>query len=514
MGPSPMAECEAHEGAVSETSEAPAPAPAHALVCRLFLRLLGLVYLIAFLSLLVQVEGLIGSRGILPIAELLEWARAQTGPERYWLLPTLCWLDAGDGFLFFLCGCGAALAGLLLLEIAPAPVLVLLWAFYLSLVNAGQIFLGYQWDSLLLEAGFLAIFLAPLDPRPRADWRPSPIALWLLRWLLFRLMFSSGVVKLRSGDPSWRGLSALRFHYETQPLPTWAGWHVHQLPVWFHTLSCALMFVTELAVPFLVFAPRRFRFAGCGALLAFQILIATTGNYCFFNLLTIALCLLLLDDAALPRRWRERTAPAAPSRRPRAWPRWVLAPVAGVVLTVSGADLLATLGLGLPWPAPLVALERAVGPFRTINGYGLFAVMTTSRPEIVVEGSDDGMTWRPYEFKWKPGDLRRAPAFVAPHQPRLDWQMWFAALGTCERNPWFIRFLVRLQEGSPPVVRLLAGNPFPQAPPRRIRSTLYDYRFTGLEARRKDGAWWRREPLGPYCPELPLGAYSRTSPPS
>jgi hypothetical protein len=254
----------------------------------------------------------------------------------------------------------------------------------------------------------------------------------------------------------------------------------------------------------LIFAPRRARIAGCGALMSLQVLIALTGNYCFFNLLTIGLCLLLLDDRALPERWREPPPPVNSEPRPRAWPTWVLVAVTGIVALVSGAQMARTIGLRVPWPRPLVAIVRAASPLRSINGYGLFAVMTTTRPEIVVEGSDDGVTWRGYGFPWKPGALSRAPAFVAPHQPRLDWQMWFAALGTCRENPWFVRFLDRLLAGSPPVLGLLAENPFPQAPPRRIRTTLYDYRFTTVAARRKDGTWWTRQELGPYCPELPL----------
>lgn len=479
--------------------------PNHSLVRWLFLRALGIVYLIAFASLWAQVDGLIGSSGVLPIREFLDGVRRQTGHERYWLLPTLCWLDPGDGFLGVLCGGGVLLSCLLILGWAPAPILVLLWAFYLSLTLAGQDFLGFQWDSLLLEAGLLSVFFAPLGlrPLPGREAPPSPVALWGLRWLLFRLMLSSGVVKLASGDAAWRGLTALRFHYETQPLPTWVGWYVHQLPGMFQTASVILTFVMELAVPFLVFAPRRLRLGGAAALVGFQLLIAATGNYCFFNLLTIVLCLLLLDDEALPRRWRAwpaRTGAGSPAGRP--WPRWLLAPVAAVILVISSAEMLGTLGLTLPWPRPVVVLYSWVAPFRSINSYGLFAVMTTRRPEIVVEGSRDGRTWLAYEFRWKPGDLARSPRFVAPYQPRLDWQMWFAALGRSEDNAWFVRFLLRLLDGSPQVTSLLERNPFGATPPRFVRAVLYDYRFTDLATRRAHGTWWRREPMGLYCPAL------------
>jgi hypothetical protein len=474
------------------------PSPARqAATTRLFLRLLGLVYITAFASLALQVEGLVGSHGIVPASEFLSWARSQTGAERYWLVPTLFWLDASDPALLLVSWGGVALAALLACGIAPAAVLALLWACYLSLVSVGNVFLGYQWDALLLETGFLAIFVAPLGSRLRAGQEPPWVSLWLLRWLLFRLTFASGVVKLASGDPTWRSLSALLVHYETQPLPSWVGWYAHQLPAWFQRLSCGVMFAIELLVPWLVFGPRRARLAAFFPLVALQVLIALTGNYAFFNLLTLTLCVLLLDDAALP--WRR--APETASARP--WSRFLLVPMAVVVGLLSLAIFTSSCGLELPWPRVVALLYRAVAPFRSINGYGLFAVMTTSRPEIVVEGSDDGASWKAYGFREKPGDLARAPAFVAPHQPRLDWQMWFAALGRCEQTPWFERFLERLREGSPPVLGLLATNPFPDHPPRYTRALVFDYRFTDSNARRDTGAWWRREPKGPYCKESP-----------
>jgi hypothetical protein len=470
-----------------------------------FLRILGLIYLLAFLSLSVQIDGLIGPRGLLPATQLLDGISAQVGPERFWLLPTAFWLGAGEAALRAAALLGVLLSLLLVVGVLPLPVLALLWATYLSFTNVGQVFLGYQWDSLLLETGFLALFVAParLWPRPGPESEPAPLGLWLLRFLLFRLMLSSGLVKLVSGDSSWRRLTALRIHYETQPLPTWIGWYAHQLPAWFHTLSCALMFVVEVGVPFLLFAPRRLRIAGGAALAAFQVLIAATGNYGFFNLLSLALCLLALDDAALPAFLRARLS-ALEARPPRPFPTPILAPLAALVLLVSGAQMAGSTGIRVPWPSPVLGLFRLAAPFRTINSYGLFAVMTTSRPEIVVEGSMDGLAWRAYEFRWKPGDLHRDPAFVAPHQPRLDWQMWFAALETCEENPWFVRFLVALLEGSPPVLGLLETDPFPGRPPRFVRAVLYEYRFTDLSRLREDGAWWAREPRGLYCPVLSL----------
>jgi hypothetical protein len=240
----------------------------------------------------------------------------------------------------------------------------------------------------------------------------------------------------------------------------------------------------------------------CGALVFLQVVIAATGNYAFFNLLAIALCVLLLDDEAFPPRWRRRPPAALPQRR--RWPRVIVALAAAVILLVSGAQTIAMLFRPRSFPAPVIAVARSIAPFQIVNTYGLFAVMTTSRPEISVEGSDDGQTWRPYVFRWKPGDPARRPRFVAPHQPRLDWQMWFAALGECRNSPWLYGLFQRLLEGSPPVLGLLAEDPFPERPPRYVRALVYDYRFTSPEERARTGRWWRRGEPRPFCPPMSL----------
>jgi hypothetical protein len=397
---------------------------------------------------------------------------------------------------------GAALAGLLILGYWPRGVLFMLWALYLSLMSVGQVFLGYQWDSLLVETGLLSLMLGPGGLRPRAgrESEPAPASLWLLRLLLFRLMLSSGLVKLLSGDPTWRGLTALTFHYETQPLPTWIGYFVHQLPVWFHKLSCGLMFVVELVVPFFLFGGRRGRLVGAAALAGFQLLIASTGNYCFFNLLTLALCLSALDDGQLPAWLRARLPAAGGDARPKVLAPVALAPLAAVFALAAAVRLSSTVGLAPLWPGPVLDASNVLEPFGAAYPYGLFAVMTTSRLEIEVQGSGDGVGWRPYAFRWKPGDVERRPGFVAPFQPRLDWQMWFAALGSCEMNPWLQRLFVGLMNDEPAVLSLLDGDPFERAPPRFVRAVQYDYRFTDLATWRRAGAWWRREPRGLYCP--------------
>jgi hypothetical protein len=269
----------------------------------------------------------------------------------------------------------------------------------------------------------------------------------------------------------------------------------------------AIMFFIELVVPFFIFMPRRLRLASCALLVLLQLAIGLTGNYAFFNLLTVALCLLLLDDSVWLKSLRMKTPRVAqrgapPS--PRRWPRWIVVPAGVMVLLLSAVSFTRTLGLDIPWPRPLALLHDKAGPFRTFNTYGLFAIMTTTRPEIIVEGSMDGIAWLPYEFKWKPGDPRRRPGFVAPHQPRLDWQMWFAALGTYHSNDWFVSFLGRLLQGSPETLSLLAQNPFPNHPPKYIRALLFQYRFTSSRERSDTGAWWKQEYQGVYFPARAL----------
>ncbi|MXV74531.1 DUF393 domain-containing protein, partial [Candidatus Poribacteria bacterium] len=469
----------------------------------LFLRGLGCIYFIAFLSLWVQIHGLIGSNGILPAEQYLAAVRQQIGTDGYYLLPTLFWLNPSDACLHFLCAGGVVLSLILIAGFLPTATLTGLWMFYLSLVTVGQAFLSFQWDVLLLEAGLLAIFFAPLRSRDtfRRASQPSGAFLWLLRWLLFRLMFASGFVKLAS-DTVWRNLTALNFHYETQPLPTWIGWYVHQLPEWLHKASVIGMFAVELVVPFLIFAPRRLRTAGCVGLIGLQVLIILTGNYCFFNLLTIALCLLLIDDVTWKGLLSKRFMPNFQSVEgsPHRYRRVSIAVVAILLFILSGIRFGGQLFRDVQFPD--LAWMR---PFRSVNTYGLFADMTESRPEIIVEGSNDRITWETYHFRWKPGDLKAAPKWVAPHQPRLDWQMWFAALqGSYRNTPWFPHFIGALLQGKPEVLQLLAENPFPENPPRYVRATLYDYHFTDIATKRSEGTWWYRERKGMYCPAVSL----------
>ncbi len=467
-----------------------------------FLRLLGLVYLIAFGSFWSQADGLIGHEGILPVAPWLEQLRNRFGTEAYRIFPTLCWFNSSDAFLHLLCGTGVVLSLLLILQVAPVFCLALLWGLYLSISVSGQVFMNFQWDALLLEAGFLSIFLAPFRFIPSRRSRPpvSPWSHFMLRWLLFRLMFMSGIVKLTSGDDSWWNLTALHYHYETQPLPTPPAWWANLLPPWFQAVSIVILFAVELGAPLLLFCPRRMRLTGVAALIALQVLIAFTGNYCFFNLLTIGLCLLSVDDYCLKSLDTKRSTEVVGVR----WPSWIVVPITALTLLFSVPLLWSAFFPEADWPAFISLPYSYLEAFRSLNGYGLFRVMTKTRPEIIVEGSQDGETWESYEFKYKVGDPQRAPPVVAPNQPRLDWQMWFAALGDVQGEPWFMNFLARLLQGSKPVLGLLEKNPFPSSPPRYIRARLFEYHFTNSLERQQTGAWWKREEEGVYCPPVTL----------
>ena len=457
----------------------------------LFSRVLAIIYAVAFISFGLQARGLIGSEGILPAREFLSAVHQQLGGIAMWRLPTLFWWGSADLTLLSITWGGVALSLVSLLTKAHSRwqsiVFIVLWAYYLSIVNAGQIFMGYQWDWLLVEAGFLAIFLQPSKPR-----------VWLFRWLLFRLMFESGAVKLLSGDPSWHNFTALRFHYWTQPLPTPLAWYINLAPGWFQTFSVGVVFAVELALPFLIFAPRRLkRFGGIGAI-AFQCLILLTGNYTFFNLLTIALCLFLFDDAFF-EHWKFPTKPAA-TRAPN---RYVTRVVWSLVAFLSVVELGATMN---KLPAPVARAAQQISQFGFVNHYGLFAIMTTKRMEVQIEGSQDGQTWEPYLFRYKPGPLNRGLSWVEPLQPRLDWQMWFAALSSARDNPWFIRMMVGLLRGSKPIAALFEQTPFSGVPPKFLRATIYEYRFTSWDERQKTGNYWKREIKGLYFPVVSLRA--------
>jgi predicted DCC family thiol-disulfide oxidoreductase YuxK len=468
------------------------------LVSWLFLRLLGLTFLVAFVSIGSQITGLVGEDGILPLSNYLNSVAVEHGAERYLFAPTLFWINSSDAALVSACLIGAAASSLLVLNVLTRTMLIVAFVLHLSLWAALPVFGHIQPDALILEVGLLAIFLT---------WG-SGIVIWLFRWLLFRFMLMSGLVKLLTHDLSWAQLTALDFHYETQPLPTPLAWYAHQLPEWFQQLSVLSMFGIELVLPWLIFMPRRLRFVAAWGFLVLQIAISLTGNYYFLNLLTIFLCLFLFDDRALKAVLPARLTSRVDYRLP----------VPGTLATAAAAVFatsIVAVDLALTWqrieqrplPEPLAALVETASRFGITNFYGFFGKMTTVRREIVVEGSRDGEHWQAYEFRYKPGDVHRCPSWSIPHHPRLDWTMWFAAGESPYQNLWFGDLLYRLLEGAPPVLGLLAHNPFPDQPPAQVRAMLYRYRFTSSAERDATGDCWVREPLGVYVPPLSLESW-------
>jgi predicted DCC family thiol-disulfide oxidoreductase YuxK len=469
--------------------------PRYDLVSFLFLRLFGLIYLSAFISFGVQAQGLVGSHGILPLAELVDAVASRVGPERFFLMPMVFWWNASDFAIQAVCWAGAGLSLLLVFNLLPRLSLFLLYVLYLSLLYGGQAFMTYQWDTFLLEAGFLALLLS---------FATAP-GIWLLRWLLFRFMLMSAVVKLLSGDPNWWNLSALSYHFLTQPLPTPLAWYAAQLPPSVLRFTTGATFFVELILPFLIFCPRRLRFFAAFGILLLQSCILITGNYNWFNLQAMLLCLPLFDDAALQKILPQRLIRLLPVRGENNAPRRAVTVIVSVLALLIVFCSLVQMDERFGGSPPVVAqaVDRLIEPLHIVSSYGLFAVMTTKRDEIVIEGSDDGVEWREYEFWYKPGDVARRPRWNIPHQPRLDWQMWFAALDDPRRLPWFWHFVQRLLENEPAVTALLEKNPFPDKPPVYVRAQFYDYTFADSEEKAK-GIWWDRRSLGLYFPVVHL----------
>jgi len=483
----------------------------------LFVRAMGVVFAIAFLSLWVQVTSLVGAHGILPAHEFLDAVRGQIGASRFWLLPTVFWVNVSDAALHVVCAAGLVCSLLAVVGVVPAGALLGSWVAYLSLLGIGQDFLHFQWDSLLLEAGVVTVLVAPWRWRLTGAGPPSHAALFLARWLIFRLMLASALAKLLSGDPTWRNLTALDYHYFTQPLPPWTAWYAQHWPEWFQKLSVLVMYVAEGVAPFLIWGPRRVRLTGAAIIAAFQLLIMATGNYGFFNILAIVLCIPLLDDGLWMRGIGQEepvacgvpgaalTTMPAPTR-PHARSRTTVArrALVTIVFIATLVPFAASFRLNARHLGPVNLVYRALAPFYIANHYGLFAVMTTTRPEIIIEGSRDGVEWKAYEFRYKPGEVTRRPRMITPHMPRVDWQMWFAALGDVRQNRWFLVLCWRLLEGSSDVNSVFAVDPFGADPPRYIRANVYMYTFTSADERRATHAWWKRTLRGPYVRTLML----------
>ena len=474
-----------------------------ALVRDVWLRLLGAVLVIAFLSLDGQLVPLYGEHGLLPARDYVSEMHAALDAGRLsaWQVPTVfLWIAPSDAALLWVERAGAACGVLLLLGFWPRLALLGAWLLYLSLATIGQVFLSFQWDNLLLEATFLSLFVAPAGLRPRGAPAPRAAGVLLMLGLLLRLTLESGWSKWLGGDPHWRDLSAMSSYWETAPLPTWVGWWAHQLPAWFQSASTAVTLAIEGLVPLLLLATRRLRLVGVCVLVGFQLLVAATGNYGIFNLLSVALCVWALDDGhlrALAARLRRPIAPRplpAPTRLGTATAR-----LAGALLLT----LLAAAPFRMYWaeptdgpPTALETVESWVAPFRTLNLYHLFVSLTLVRREVEIEGSQDGATWSPYVFAHKPGDPARAPDFVAPYQPRLDFQFWFLCLDGGPRAPWFNRLLVELVTEPALMARLFERTPRGDQAPAYLRYSVWQYHFSSREERERTGDWWTRDLLG------------------
>jgi lipase maturation factor len=468
------------------------------------LRLLGLVYLVAFLILANQALPLIGEKGLLPAGLFLRRAETLFGSrlEAFLQYPSLFWIDVSDPCLLSMAWLGAALSLVMLLGYANAILLAILWVLYLSFVHIGQDWYGYGWEIQLLETGFLAIFSCPLlDGRPFPR-RPPPVPIvWMLRWLAFRIMLGAGLIKLR-GDSCWRDLTCLIYHYETQPIPNPLSRTYHFMPVWFHKGGVLFNHLCELVAPWFSFGPRLARHVAGVLMLLFQIILISSGNLSFLNWLTIVPILACCDDSLLrhilPRRLVARAERAAAESR-ASRPQRIAVAVLVVVVAVLSIDPVRNL------MSSHQAMNTSFNRLHLVNTYGAFGSVGRQRPEIVFEGTEDPVIteqtrWREYEFKCKPGDPGRRPCIISPYHYRLDWQIWFAAMSTPARYPWTLHLIWKLLHNDPGALSLLAGNPFPDAPPRYIRATYYRYEF----ARPDDpgGAWWTRSPLGLWLPPL------------
>ena len=474
----------------------------------LLLRGLALIYLLAITSMWWQIEGLIGSKGVLPANIFFDRVWTSLDLQGLWQCPSLLWLSSSDTTLHLICLLGTVIAIVAFIGFCEGYCFLALWVIYLSLTTAGQTFWSFQWDNLLLESSIIALFLCHWHWKPtNALHHPYHISgIWLMRFLLFKLMFLSGVVKLASRDEVWWNFTALNYHFYTQPLPPFTAWYIHHAPEFFLKASTFIMFLIELLFPFLIFAIGKFRKWRLIPFVGFIILmtiITFTGNYGFFNYLTALLCLCLLDDSMIPQKFKDwlpshaKLTPLTSNPRPL---QLLLTVLASILFLLHILEFTNASAWRHPLSSKIHSIMQPFRPFRSVNNYGLFANMTKSRPEILIEGSHDGITWKAYEFHWKPGALDRAPDFVAPYHPRLDWQMWFAALGHLDYNPWLVNLMIRIMQNSEPVIDLLKENPFPEKPPQYIRSQLYDYQFTSPEEKKATGHWWKQRYERSYSP--------------
>jgi hypothetical protein len=514
----------------------------------LFLRALAAIYFSAFYSLLFQIKGLIGPQGVLPAHDYLAAVARAFPSSRYWYAPSLFWISSSSQMLMAVTWIGIVASIVAFLNLWPRLTFFICFVCFLAFVSSSGEFSSYQSDGMLLEAGFISLFFAPpgLKPGWGADHPPSRASLFLLQWEWFRIYFESGMVKLVSGDPQWRGLTAMDEYYQNGPLPTWIGWYAQHLPHWFHAASAAATLVLELVLVFMLFFPRRVRLICFLIVTPWEIGVILTANYTFLNYLVLSLGFLLLDDKTLlrfvPARYRWQTGEPSvetteQENEPAPFPtldaqdsppelsststirRWLSAHLSAIgfalaVIMLSWIFYNTTAEMiGIPFrhipllTAPISALD----PFRISNQYGLFAVMTNGRYEIEFQGSNDGTNWIAYPFCNKPQALNEAPRIYAPYQPRFEWNLWFASLSDWHLNEMVPLAEERLLSSEPDVIALFRSNPFPASPPRYMRAVLWRYWFTTMDEKHRTGNWWRREFLGLYAPELSLLPDGRVS---
>ncbi len=459
------------------------------------------IYLVAFFAGWRQFPALAGDRGLEPAPRFLQLV------PRFLDAPTVFrWIGYSDTKLRAVSGVGAAIAGALLLglpQAAPLPVTMVawfaLWVGYQSIVNIGGSFYSFGWETLLLEAGFLAIFLG------NATITPPIVVLLAFRWLAFRVEFGAGLIKLR-GDRCWRELRCMDYHHETQPMPNPLSWLFHRLPRRLHRAEVLGNFFAQLVLPFGLFLPQPFATAAAVLMILTQLYLVVSGNYAWLNWVTIVVMTAALADPVLEAAARVANPGfAIVATRIEPAPAWFTALVLllGLVIVVLSWFPVRNL------LSPNQAMNASFDPFRLVNTYGAFGSVSRNRDEVIVEGTDAatldaGTTWREYEFKGKPGDVRRMPPQLAPYHLRLDWLMWFLPISSRYGERWFVPFLIKLLEGDRPTLALLRSNPFPDQPPRFVRARLYRYRFTSWQERRATGAWWSRTLVGEYMPAVTL----------
>jgi hypothetical protein len=488
-------------------AQAATPAPNRAtywLTRFVLLRLLGVIYAFAFLAAAQQLVPLIGEHGLLPVGAFLDRVIEALGsPTAGFLrLPSLFWLGHSDQALLAVSWVGFALSCVVAAGLANAIMLALLWVLYLSIVHVGQDWYGYGWELQLLETGFLAIFLCPLlDPRPFPRREPPMPVIVLLRWLAFRIMVGAGLIKIR-GDPAWRNFTALYYHFETQPIPNPLSRWFHSLPRVVLRIGTGFNHAAELVAPWFAFGPRIARQVAGAVIILFQLTIILSGNLSFLNWLTIVPALACLDDSVwsklLPRAWVRRARAAeegAKPSRPMLNVAWAVAAVIALLSVRPCANLLSAGQI----------MNTSFDPLELVNTYGAFGTVGRERLNVVFEGTaaetpDSESDWKPYIYSALPVELDRRPRQIAPYQPRLDWQMWFAAMGSPSQYPWTLHLVFLLLHGDPGATSLFATNPFPDEPPRFVRATLYRYRFA--DPAKTPEQWWERERLGEWLPPL------------